>query len=116
MISFDSAPASDLVFPNNIAPRNRYGIHATTGEGAAALDMFAPGHVFAGNVVPGAATPLYPTGNFYPATLADVGFRDAMTGDLRLAPTSRYVRMGTDGRDPGVDRDSFAAVQAARSP
>ena len=62
-----------------------------------------PGWRFAGNVVIGAPSASYPGGNFYPASLGDVGFVDAAAGDYRLAPTSPYKSQATDGTDPGVD-------------
>ena len=51
-----------------------------------------------------------PSLNFVELNLADVGFIDPVTGDLRLSELSRYHLAGTDGTDIGVD---FAALLRA---
>lgn len=116
LMALEGGPDTGFVFDDNIAPANMYGIHAPTGEGTAALTMLAPGFEFRRNIVPGAAMSRYPTDNFYPASLDAVGFVDRAGGDLRLAPTSMYRAMGTDGHDPGVDWAAFDMAQSARSP
>ena len=45
-----------------------------------------------------------------------VGFTDFAQGDYRLAPTSKYRALGTDGKDLGADMDALdAALQLART-
>lgn len=50
------------------------------------------------------------------ADWAAVGFTDYAQGDYRLAATSRYRALGTDGKDLGVDFDTLdAALHRART-
>jgi hypothetical protein len=110
-------PAQRFVFRNNIAPHNAYGVIGTaTGIGNSTLSTYFPGAVFSGNVIAGAAAAQYPAGNFFPASLDDVGFVDRKNGDYRLAPASRYLKAGTDHKDPGVDVDALTALRGLRPP
>jgi len=63
-------------------------------------------------VVVGGNAATFPPGNFFPASLAGVGFTDLAAGNYALAAGGPYVRAGTDGKDVGVD---FAALNAAMS-
>jgi hypothetical protein len=45
----------------------------------------------------------YPAGNFYPDSLADVGFVDFRNGNYQLSKGSRYKGRASDLKDPGVD-------------
>ena len=105
-------PLSRLRFANNIAMR---GVNGVTGadppgklvqEGTESLDHFAPGYVFAGNVLVGAAQSLYPAKNYFPATIAQVGFVDTTGISWRLLPGSLLKNAATDGSDPGADIDA----------
>jgi len=51
-------------------------------------------------------------GNFFPATIAAVGFVNYAGGDYRLAPTSPYKNAGTDGKDIGADIVALNAATA----
>ena len=53
----------------------------------------------------------YPPDNFFPATLDDVGFVNRPGRNYRLAPSSLYKGMATDGTDPGADIDALGAAQ-----
>lgn len=104
-------PTKGFVYKNNLGARTGYGIKGDgIGEGKVALDKFCPGWIAEGNVLAGADPALYPAGNFYPATLAEVGFVSPQKGDYRLASSSRYRSAGSDKRDPGCD---FAQLYAA---
>jgi hypothetical protein len=104
-------PTKGFIYRNNLGARTGYGIKGeNTGEGKVALDKFVPGWIAEGNVLAGADPALYPAGNFYPATLAEVGFVSPQKGDYRLASSSRYRSAGSDKRDPGCD---FAQLYAA---
>ena len=100
---------TNFIFRNNVSTRGTYGVFGSgVGEGTAALNYYAAsGYFFQGNVIVGAPASTYPAGNFFPATLADVGFVNATAGNYRLASTSAYARRGTDGRDPGADIDAI---------
>ena len=45
----------------------------------------------------------FPAGNFYPDSLADVGFVDYRNGNYQLSKSSRYRGRASDLKDPGVD-------------
>ena len=61
-----------------------------------------------------------PPNNFFPATMAEVGFVDAggplgssfTPGDYRLTAGSLYKGKATDGTDPGVDHAMLSAALA----
>ncbi len=112
VISADLLPSSGLVFQNNIVEHNEYGVFGSgKGIGLPALDYYFPGYVFRRNVLVGlAGVRPYPSDNFYPASLAAVGFVDLGGGDYRLSGASAYRRAATDGADVGAD---FQALSAA---
>lgn len=96
-----------FIVRNNLGARTGFGVKGDgTGEGVVALDRFAPGWIYAGNVLAGAGSG-YPSGNFYPATLAEV----QLGADFRLAPTSPFKGKATDGTDPGADMTALLAAQ-----
>jgi hypothetical protein len=107
---------SDFVFRDNLVMHNDYGIFGdAVGVGAPALAKYMPGAVFKGNLLVGATNPsLYPSGNYFPASLGAVGLVAPAAGDYRLAPNSPYKRRGSDGADPGCDFDALAAAMKDR--
>jgi Peptidase family C25 len=104
------APSIGFTFTNNIVPDNG---SAISGDGAtsgsATIAQYFPGAVWIGNVIAGAQAALYPTGNWYPASLKAVGFVNIARSDYRLAATSVYLGTATDGGNPGYDGDALAA-------
>lgn len=52
----------------------------------------------------------YPSGNFFPGSVAEVDFVNYNAGDYHLLPGSPYKNAGTDGKDLGAD---VAALEAA---
>lgn len=50
-----------------------------------------------------------PTGNFYPASIAAIGFEDHDNGNFKLASDSTYKGAATDETDPGVNWDALMA-------
>jgi hypothetical protein len=112
-IIFDGMPLLALTLRDNIFGQTTYGVFGSgKGEGTGALDFFAPGGTFVGNVVVGGNMAAYPAGNFFPATLAEVGFVDAMSGDYALMPGSGFVGKASDGGDPGAAMDLLAQALA----
>jgi len=112
-IIFDGMPLLALTLRDNIFGQTMYGVFGSgKGEGTGALEFFAPGGTFVGNVVVGANMAVYPMGNFFPATLAEVGFVDAMNGDYALMPGSALVGKASDGGDPGAAMDLLAKAAA----
>jgi hypothetical protein len=106
--------AQNFTFQNNIMERGMYGVHGSgTGEGSAALNTFcAPNYLFTHNAIVGypAAAPSYPSNNWFPASLDNVGFVNYSADDYHLATTSAYKGMGTDGKDIGADIDALNAA------
>jgi hypothetical protein len=64
----------------------------------------------------GALSNLYPVGNSFPSTIAEIQFQNLATGNWRLSATSPYKGQGTGGTDPGVDLDALEAALGGSSP
>jgi hypothetical protein len=109
VVHLEGDPSIGFVYRNNITANNQYGI-AGPGvyPGTASLDKFAPGAIVKANVLAGGSAALYPTGNYFPATLNNVGFVDLNNGRFALTSTSPYLLKGTDGKNLGAD---LAAVR-----
>jgi cellulose synthase/poly-beta-1,6-N-acetylglucosamine synthase-like glycosyltransferase len=100
----DEQPDQGFVFKGNITPHNQYGvIGAGTGIGTSSLDVWFPGAVFQGNVIPGGQSSNYPGGNFFPNKLSDVGLSATTGFNVGLLPTSPFRGKAGDGSDPGVN-------------
>jgi hypothetical protein len=112
IVHFEGSPdAAGFVYRNNIAPHNAYGIFGSSAQpGNVALNMYAPNAYVRYNVIAGGNAALYPTGNYFPGSLATVGFVNMTAGEYGLTSTSPYRAKGSDGKDIGVD---MAAVRAA---
>ena len=109
IIFAEGRPHAGFVYRNNVTAHNDAGIAGTgTGVGNSTLTTFFPRAIVSRNVIVGGHALAYPPDNFFPVSLDQVGFANRLGGDYRLAPTSRYRRAGTDGRDPGVDLDVLA--------
>jgi hypothetical protein len=108
---FDGGTNAQFVFRDNVVTKGEYGIFGSgKGQGTAALEAFAAGYVFTGNVVVGATESGYPTGNFFPKTVADVGF--SSTTDYALKSDSPYVKKASDGTNPGADLAALTKATA----
>ena len=108
---------TNFVFRDNLTTHGEYGVFGSgQGEGVRALEYYAaPGYSFDHNVIVGARSVLYPAGNFYPATVADVGFVGFDSANYRLRRTSSFSRKATDRRDPGADIEAVdRAIQGVR--
>ncbi len=104
-----------LTLTDNIGNHGPYGVMGDGGyTGTAALNQYFPGWIFTKNalIAPTVSTSLYPPGNFFPASIAAVGFVDPANGDYHLAPSSPYNNAGTDGKDLGADIDVLNAATA----
>jgi hypothetical protein len=107
LMAENSPPGESLSVTNNIFTPSEYGmIGNSVGEGLPTLDAHFRDWQFARNVVVGARSTVYPTDNFFPATLEDVAFEDPGAGIYRLSGRSPYRNAGTDGRDLGANFDS----------
>ena len=100
-------PNQNFTFTNNIVPNAVYGVSGDNyyGDAARALSAYFPGAVFRANVIQGGYGPDYPAGNFFPASMSDIGFENYAAGDYRLQSDSPYKRAGTDGKDIGAEID-----------
>ena len=100
-------------FQNNIFQRGSFGIvSGVFGEGTPTLNGRFAAALFTRNLVIGASPLSYPTDNFFPVTVVLVGFVNFAGGDYRLAATSIYRNLATDGTDIGVNVDTLNARQA----
>lgn len=101
----DYGPTAGLVFRDNILPHGIYGVKGNAkGVGSSTLAYYFPGSVFTNNVLYGSVVnpASYPPGNYFPVTMAEIGFTDAAAGNYKLAPSSPYRGTGTGGQDPGI--------------
>ena len=104
VVMFDGAPGARLVFRNNLLTRGQYGVFGSgKGEGTPALNYYAPGAVFAGNVIVGANPASYPTGNYFPQSILTVGLVDYAGGNYSVSAGSPYATSGVGGTTPGAD-------------
>jgi hypothetical protein len=93
----DGDPVYGFTFTNNIVPDNLWAIMGGgASEGNVTLATFFPGAVFQRNVIIGGASSLYPSGNYFPASLSLVGFIDP-NGSFALSGLSPYLSAATDG-------------------
>lgn len=99
---------------NNLLQHNQQGISWSESLfDIDALNAAAPlGYVFRGNVMQGGTAARFPTGNYFPLTLNDIGYADLTLRDLRLKPSSPYWHAATDGKDIGAD--AAAVYQATQ--
>lgn len=99
----DNNSVSGLAVTSNVIVGNSYPIKGSgTAEGNPTIARYFPGAHIVGNIIADANASRYPIANYYPS-LAGVGFADYEGGDYRLSPSSRFVRAGADGADPGVN-------------
>ncbi|HET9525913.1 MAG TPA: hypothetical protein VFO99_07090 [Pyrinomonadaceae bacterium] len=99
IMTLHGEPSPGFVYERNITVRDSkgYGVKGdASGEGKVALDLFTPGAQFRNNVIAGANSSLYPSGNAFPGSLGDIGFENPEKGDFRLNARSRYRQSGAD--------------------
>jgi hypothetical protein len=100
-----------FAFTNNIVPDNTYGIMGDSASpGNSTITKYFPNSQFLANVIVAAPASSFPTGNFYPASMLDVGFVSYAGGNYRLDSSSQYTRAATDGTDPGCNIDALDAA------
>jgi hypothetical protein len=94
---------NNFVFTNNLATLTHYGFFGSgVGQGTRALNANFTNWTFSKNVLVGVPAGYYPAGNFFPATLAAVGFVNYTGGNYALAASSPYSNAGTDGTNIGA--------------
>jgi hypothetical protein len=98
-------------FKNNISFAAEYGFWGdAVGEGVVALNTYYTAWEFNRNVIVGGASHIYPSGNFFPSNVSQVGFVDYNGSNYRLSASSPYKNAGTDGKDIGADIDAIEAA------
>jgi hypothetical protein len=113
----DGAPHIGFVFQNNIVLHNQYGMLAgNTGVGKPTIVKYLPGGSVRKNVIIGGRPDAYPSDNYFPATIDQVGFVNPRAANVRLRPGSSYAHAGTDGRDLGVDVDALRPLLDSTAP
>jgi hypothetical protein len=102
-------------FTNNLAKANAYGIIGTShGVGNDTISAFLPASTITMNVLAGASANSYPAGNAFPTTAQfEAQFVSYSSGDYRLAPSSPWHSIGTDGLDLGAIFGAQAVVTTA---
>jgi hypothetical protein len=106
-MTFSGASNARLTATNNIVNLGTYGVSGSgVGLGISALQAYAPGFRFEGNVLIGNVRGArYPSGNTVLRSLRDVGFVNAPAGDYHLSAASPL-----SGLRPGAD---VATIMAA---
>ncbi|HEX4299553.1 MAG TPA: hypothetical protein VH327_01650 [Gammaproteobacteria bacterium] len=108
IIFSDGKPDPGFNYTDNIAFQNSYGIIGTNrGPGMSTISVYFPGVQLRRNAIVGANASLYPSDNFFPHSVAAVGFVGASGHNYRLAPSSAYKAEADDGGDIGVDMDEL---------
>lgn len=104
----------DVSITNNVFGEGTYGWYVNVlGQSYGALAQALGGLTFADNVWAGQPTIFQFAGNFYPATLPEVGFENYNNGnggDYHLVAGSPYKGLATDGTDPGINADLINTV------
>jgi len=104
----DGKPDLGFTYTNNIALQNKYGMIGTDhAPGISSINAFFPGAALRRNAIVGANPSLYPSDNFFPHSVAAVGFMALDGHDYRLARSSAYKAEADDGGDIGVDVDEL---------
>jgi hypothetical protein len=97
-----------LVFTNNIAPHNAYGVIGSgTGPGTASLSRWFNPYIFKNNVIVGGQASSYPPGNHFVRSFNDVKFTDMANGDYRLTSSSPFRNASAGGSDIGCNLTAF---------
>jgi hypothetical protein len=111
------AKVNNFVFTNNLVSPSKYGFYGNNvGQGTPALTANFTNWVFAKNVVVGAPANIYPAGNFFPATVAGVGFQSYAGANYALTTSSPYKSAGTDGADIGANLSSDVMAVSPNPP
>jgi len=108
-----TTPVEQFTMTNNIAPDHAWAIMGGgTAPGNSTIATFFPNGIFLRGIWAGSNPSIYPTGNYYPASLGAVGFVNLAGGDYHLSPTSIYRGAALDGTDVGANVDVILAATA----
>jgi hypothetical protein len=127
---FDGSPDQvRMTYRNNLHQHGDYGLWGAGKQvplGEASFTAYAPGGVFAKNVIigpyptsGGVSLSFYPTfaaTNFFPSSVAQVGFVNYARGDYHLSAASPYKNGGTDAKDIGANIAALYEATGSVSP
>lgn len=106
----------DATITNNLMDGASFGVIGTgQTEGTNSLNHFFGSYSFSKNVVIGRPSGSYPSGNFFPANVAAVGFTNFAGGDYSLTSGSAYHNAGVDGKDVGANISCITAALAKQT-
>lgn len=109
----DTNPVQQFTMTNNIVPDHSWAIMGGgTAPGNSTIATFFPNGTFLRGAWVGSNPWIYPTGNYYPANMTEVGFVNMSAGDYRLSATSLYRNAALDGTDVGANMDTVLAATA----
>jgi len=123
--AFSSTP--NFTFTNNIVEHHEEGFHGDHDaiDTTTFPDYFPTGLNFTHNIIEGARTSGSDwssnynepgvTNNYFPTTLAAIGFQNGDPATYRLAASSPFSHSATDGSAVGVDKDAFDAARTGSS-
>jgi hypothetical protein len=107
----DGPSVVGFTFTNNIVPDNAWAIMGGgSSPGNSTIGTYYPGSIVRRNVFVAGQSRTYPTDNFYPANIEDVGFVDVAGGNDRLTAASPYQTAATDGTAIGGDQSVVVAL------
>ncbi|MEO7999686.1 MAG: hypothetical protein ABI852_19700, partial [Gemmatimonadaceae bacterium] len=87
-VSLDGGGATRTIIANNIFPASTYGVYGSSkGTGSVALNFYAPGSIFSGNVMPNQSAGLYPANNWFPLAGIQGILLDMTVGETCAAAT-----------------------------
>jgi hypothetical protein len=122
IITAHGKPNVNFVFTNNLMAHNEYGIIGDSASvGLDTIRQYFPNSVFKKNVIAGGRSNVYPSDNFFPASLDEARFADRARSSYGLSAASPYRNAATDGKPIGCDVSALEtalplahATQAAR--
>jgi hypothetical protein len=109
ILGFDVGQEYGINATNNIVLRGGDVVGNGAGFGISALNAYDVGGTFTHNVVVGGSAGQYPSDNFFPSSIDQVGFVNYAGGDYSLASNSPYKNAGTDSKDLGANLTSNTA-------
>jgi len=109
----DTNAVQGFTMTSNIVPDNAWAIMGGgTSPGNGTIATYFPNGTFLRGVFAGSNPGYYPAGNFYPSSLAGVGFVDLAAGDYHLAAASPYRNAALDGTDVGANINAILTATA----
>ena len=88
-------PVRNFIFRNNIVFENEYGFHGDSmAPGQGSIDAYFPNSIVSHNLIIGGSATRYRDKNYFPASIAQVGFANPGAGDYSLKPNSPFLTQG----------------------